>query len=72
MPIFRFQPENKQFREGKYVHKNIFIENNEAFGTEPVAWLWAKSTDNIVMRGNKANFEPLANEFIQCGKVVIE
>lgn len=72
MPIFRFQPENKQFREGEFVHKNILIENNEAFGTEPVAWLWAKSTDNIVMRGNKADFEPLANELIECGKVVIE
>lgn len=71
-PIFRFQPENKQFREGEFVHKNILIENNEAFGDEPVAWIWAKSTDNIVMRGNKANFEPLANEFIECGKVVIE
>ena len=71
-PIFRFQPENKQFREGEYVHKNILIENNEAFGEEQVSWLWAKSTDNIVMRGNTANFTPLANELIECGKVVIE
>ncbi len=71
-PIFRFQPENKQYRPGEYVHKNILIENNEAFGDTPVAWLWAKSTDNIVLRGNKANFEPLENQLIECGKVVVE
>ncbi|MBO7217913.1 MAG: right-handed parallel beta-helix repeat-containing protein [Clostridia bacterium] len=71
-PIFRFQPENKQYREGEYVHKNILIENNIAEGAVPVAWLWAKSTDNIVMRGNTANFEPLQNELTQCGKVIIE
>ena len=71
-PIFRFQPENKQYREGEFVHKNILIENNEAIGEAPVAWLWAKSTDNIVLRGNKANFSPLANELIECGKVTIE
>lgn len=71
-PLYTFKPENTEFVDGEFVHKNITIENNVAEGTEPVAWLWAKSTDNIVMRNNTANFEPLPNELQHCGKVVIE
>ncbi len=68
-PIFRIQPENKQYRENEFVHKNIVIENNTAVGKERVAWLYAKSTDNIVLRGNKADFVPLTNELDHCGRV---
>ncbi len=71
-PIFRIQPENKQFRENEFVHKNIRIENNIAEGTEQVAWLYAKSADNVILKGNKANFIPLDNELDHCGVVIVE
>lgn len=71
-PIFRIQPENTKFKDDEFVHNNITFENNEAFGKERVAWISAKSTDNLVLRGNKSDFEPLPSEFDHCGKVISE
>ncbi len=71
-PIFRIQPENKKFKDNEFVHNNITFENNIAKGTEPVAWIYAKSTDNLTLRGNKADFTPLDSVFDHCGKVIVE
>ncbi len=72
MPIFQLLPENREHREGEFVHKNITIENNRAECEGEFAWLWAKSTDNIVFRGNTANREPLPNKFENCGRITAE
>lgn len=71
-PIFHIQPENIKFKDDEFVHNNITFENNVAEGTERVAWIYAKSTDNLTLRENKANFEPLPSEFDHCGKVTVE
>ncbi|MBO7217914.1 MAG: right-handed parallel beta-helix repeat-containing protein [Clostridia bacterium] len=71
-PIFRIQPENKKYKDGEFVHNNITFENNIAVGSERVAWIYAKSTDNLILRSNTANFEPLDSEFDHCGKVIVE
>ena len=69
-PIFRIQPENTKFKDDEFVHNNITFENNTAVGEERVAWIYAKSTDNLTLRGNTSNFEPLSDEFDHCGRVI--
>ncbi len=71
-PIIQLQPENTAFCEDRFVHNNIVIENNVAQGEERVAWLYAKSTDNILIKNNTSNFEPLPNEINHCGKIITE
>lgn len=69
-PIFRIQPENTKFKDDEFVHNNVTFENNTAVGEERVAWIYAKSTDNLTLRGNTSNFEPLSDEFDHCGRVI--
>lgn len=71
-PIVRIHPENTKFREGQYVHGKIIIEGNIAVGSEQVPWMHAKSTESIILRNNRATFEPLPDEIENCGNIVTE
>lgn len=71
-PIFGIKPENTKYKENEFVHNNITFENNIAVGEERVAWISAKSTDNLTIRGNTSNFEPLPDEFDHCGRVITD
>ena len=71
-PIFGIKPENTKYKENEFVHNNITFENNIAVGEERVAWISAKSTDNLTLRGNTSNFEPLPDEFDHCGRVITD
>ncbi len=70
-PIYVIKPENTRFSDTEFVNSNILIENNRAEGGRN-AWLYAKSTDNIVMRNNLSDFIPLPPILINCGKIVTD
>lgn len=70
-PIYIFKPENTRFRSDRFVHNNILIENNRAEGSQN-AWLYAKSTNNLVFRNNESGFIPLPPVLINCGKIIYE
>ncbi len=66
------QPENEKYKDDQFVHNNITFENNVAVGSERVVWLYVKSTDNLTIRGNTANFESLPDELVHCGRITEE
>ncbi len=71
-PIFGIKPENTKYKDDEYVHNNIAFINNTSVGEERVAWVSAKSTDNLTISGNVANFEPLPDEIDHCGRIIRE
>lgn len=70
-PLYIIKPENTKFEDNEFVNRNILIEGNHAEGGQN-AWLYAKSTDNIVFKNNVSGFDPLPPVLINCGKIIYE